>query len=90
MKIIRLLIGLVVISIFIFVLADRKELAIIEHKTEFSPPKKVKMIVVKRGECLSTIAHQRGISWKYLARLNDMEENPSFVREGQTLKVPAE
>ena len=89
MKNTRLLTGLMIISILIFALADRKEPTVIDDKTTFCPPKKIELIVVKKGECLSVIAQRRGISWQYLAQLNDIE-NYGFIRDGQTLKVPAE
>lgn len=93
MKNSRLLTGLaitiVIISIFAFTLVDRREPVISEEKIPFSPPKKIELIVVKEGECLSVIANRMGVTWQYLAKLNNME-NPSFLREGQTLKVPAE
>jgi len=93
MKNTRLLTGLAITTIIVFILAfafaNRKGPTVIDNKTAFSPPKKIETIVVKEGECLSVIAHQRDVSWKYLAQLNGME-NPSFVRAGQLLKVPAE
>ena len=83
-----LMIATIIIFILVFALADRKEPTVIDDKTAFSPPKKIELIVVKKGECLSVIADQRHTSWQELAKLNNME-NPSFVREGQILKVPA-
>jgi len=84
-----LAIATIIVFILVFTLADRKGPTVIDHKTAFSPPKKIEIIVVKKGECLSVIALRRGVSWQYLAQLNN-KENPSFIREGQTLKVPAE
>lgn len=43
--------------------------------------------VVKRGDTLSEIAHQHGISWQILAEFNGIEK-PSFIREGATLRIP--
>ncbi len=92
MKNTRLLTGIaitiVAVSILIFALADRKGPAVIDHKTAFSPPKEIEIITVKEGESLSVIAYRRGVSWQYLAELNN-KKNPSFVRKGQSLKVPA-
>ena len=93
MKNIRLLKGLTIATIIlfmlIFALADRKGPTVIDDKTAFSPPKKIKLIKVEEGESLSVIADRMGVSWQYLAELNG-KENPSYIRKGQTLKVPAE
>ena len=92
MKNTRLLTGLtitmVIVFIFLFTLIGRKGPTVIDDKTVFSPPKKIELIVVEEGESLSVIGYRIGVPWQYLAKLNDME-NPSFIREGQTLKVPA-
>ena len=87
----RLTIATIILFILVFTLADRKGPTVIKHKAVFSPPKKTKTLIVKEGECLSLIADRiKNFSWRDLAKLNDMEENPSSLREGRPLIIPAE
>lgn len=44
-------------------------------------------ITVKRGDTLSKIAKEYNASYKYLAKINDIQ-NPNIIRVGQRLKVP--
>lgn len=44
-------------------------------------------ITVKRGDTLSKITREYNTSYKYLAKINDIE-NPNIIRVGQRLKVP--
>ena len=85
-----LTIAMIIVFILIFTLADRKGPTVIKHKAVFSPPKKIELIIVEEGECLSVIADRiKNFSWQDLAKLNGID-NTSFIRDGQTLIVPAE
>lgn len=83
-----LLVGILFIVASFFAITERKEPQTIKKET-FSPPKKTKIIIVKNGESLSVIASRiPGVSWQYLAELNNLE-NPSLIKPGQKLKIPA-
>lgn len=84
--------AMIIVSILVFTLADRKGPTVIKHKAVFFPPKKTEIIIVEEGESLSYIAYQRENIpyWQYLALLNNMEKDPSYLIAGQTLIVPAE
>lgn len=53
--------------------------------TPFSAPE---TYIVKRGDSLDKIARQKGVSVRELIDLNNIK-NPSLLREGQSLLVPA-
>ncbi|NLM25695.1 MAG: LysM peptidoglycan-binding domain-containing protein [Firmicutes bacterium] len=44
--------------------------------------------IVQPGDTLSEIAHRYGLGWHYLADFNDLE-NPSLLRPGTRLRIPA-
>lgn len=46
---------------------------------------------VRRGETLTSIGEEYGISWqKIYARNRDLIKNPSFIMTGWVLKIPME
>ena len=55
--------------------------------TASSAAPKLRTHKVKPGDTLSEIGEKYGVSWKAIAKLNDIE-NPDLIFPGQVFKIP--